>query len=218
MSLFPNTGGATVSAPAATITYAATAHTGSGATSYTYSSFSLSTADATRKVVVACNSGFGTRTVSSITVGGVSATYVRRQAGAAYSVELWEAAVPTGTTGDIVVVWSGAQNFCSIGVWAVYNAASTVTATAVSTANPLSASVTVSDGGVSIGAANASDAATATWTELTENYDTRADPVTFAARMTGANKEYAAGGSPTVTCTWTTSTNPAMVLATWDKG
>ena len=216
MSLIPIH--APFSSPDASITYVTSVHSGSGSTAYTYSAVSLSVVDATRKIVVSCHAGFGTRTVSTLTVGGISATYVGRQSGGAYSVELWEALVPTGASGNIVVTWSGAQNFCSIGVWAVYNAAATVTTTAISTASPLSASVAVSAGGVSIAAAHTSDAATATWTELTENYDTRADPVTFAARMSGANKAYAAGASPTVTCTWTSSTSPAMVLAAWDKG
>lgn len=203
-----------------TLTFTETPNSGVGLTEYTFSGASISTAAANRKVVVCVAGGFGTVTVSALTVGGIAGTLVGRQAGGAYTVEIWEAAVPTGTTADIVVTWSGAQSFCSCGIYAMYGAAAAYSAVAMSTAAPLSAAVAVPFGGASIAIGHTADAATATWTELTEDFDEREDPVTFAARMSGASKAYgmAGGSSPTVECAWTASTGPAMVLASWAPG
>lgn len=201
-----------------TVTFTATPNNGSALTTYTYTGVSFSTAAAGRKIVVSVHAGFGGTTVSTLTIGGISATFIQRaNAGSNYVVEMWEATVPTGTTGTIVVTWNAGQNFCSVGVWAVYNAAATYSAAAVSSADPLSASVAIPANGCSIAAAHTADAATATWTTLTENYDERADPTTFAARMSGASLAFGAASSPTTTCTWTASAAPNMVLVSWGQ-
>lgn len=89
-------------------------------TVFTESGASLGAADSTRliQVAIATWDQFN-RTISSVTIGGVSASpvtgmgYVRTgQHGAA----VYEAAVPTGTTGDIVVTFSGLVNRCQV-VW-----------------------------------------------------------------------------------------------------
>ena len=94
----------------------------------TFSAVSLGTASATRKIVVGVAAGGGNvDSITSVTVATISATLVIASGGgtSAYT-ELWQADVPTGTTGDIVVVSSGvdAKGRMGIGVYAVYDAAS----------------------------------------------------------------------------------------------
>ena len=201
----------TTSSPV-TLEYVGNAVSGANATAYTFSSHALGTAGATRQVVVgASGTTSSVIAVSTLTVAGVSAALVVASPAAGEgSTELWVAAVPTGTTGDIVVTWASAQARCGIGVWAIFDAATGASATAVSVAAPLSASLTIPPGGVGIGQAHVATGATATWANLTEDFD--AD--TEASRdYSGASSDTA--GSPTITCTWTSSANPAMAVAAW---
>lgn len=102
-------------------------------TSYTFTAVPISTASAYRRVLVLIN-GTGSasgRTLSSVTIGGVTATsHVINVSSSTYSSRMVSALVPTGTTADIVITYSGSMNDCSIGVWALYNVASTPRLTA----------------------------------------------------------------------------------------
>lgn len=99
-------------------TYRGTSTFGAGATA-TYTNFSIGTASSDRVVFVAAWMLSATaRSISSITIGGVTATLVvgdtatRNQ-----NVVLYRATVPTGTTATIVVTWSGSANNSGIDVW-----------------------------------------------------------------------------------------------------
>ena len=86
--------------------------------SYTFSSQSLGAEDDGRYIIVAFGSQESTAT--AVTVAGVSATKLvdAPDAGAAdENASLWIAAVPTGTTGDIVVTLDSNSTCCGIGVW-----------------------------------------------------------------------------------------------------
>ena len=76
----------------------------SNLTAYTFSGLSLGVAATNRKIVVVVG-GFadGGETISSVTVGGISAEPVISQAATNTFLEMWQADVPTGTTGDVVV-------------------------------------------------------------------------------------------------------------------
>ena len=92
---------------------------------FTFSSQALGAAASDRYIVV----GAGWRRVStsptltSITVGGVSCTIPAgaKLDGTVSGCALGIAAVPTGTTGDVVVTLSHSCTTSSIGVWALYN-------------------------------------------------------------------------------------------------
>ena len=162
------------------------AHIGADANTFTFSGKALGVAWSNRKIVVAV-SGEETgaaRTISSVTVGGVSATVVvsANAGGNTNLAALYVATVPTGTTGDIVVTWSGGVNTCAVDVYRLINSKSTANATGTDTTVGASeeetASIYVPGGGVAIAAWTTDSSAgtrTTTWTNITEQTDREID-------------------------------------------
>ena len=99
------------------MTYQTAAQSPSDLTTYTFSSQAIGTASSNRRVIIGTVGFAGIRTVSSLTVGGISASLVKRQQQGSVTAEIWIATVPTGTTADVVVTWSGGQTRCAIAVW-----------------------------------------------------------------------------------------------------
>ena len=166
-------------APAAIVTFTATAVDAVNRTTYSYSSQSFGDADASRIVVVGISHGGTVTEASGVTIGGVSATKaigVTGGSGGAVS-SIWYAEVPTGTTGTIAATISGGAGQCAISVFAVIGANSTPTDTGSHTGSVMTANdtINVSDGGVIIGNQNSSPHAAPTrthsWTNLTERAD-----------------------------------------------
>lgn len=116
----PNVIGASV---ASLVFQATTQQTSS--TNYTFSSQAIGQATASRYVIVAAHLySNSARTISSLTVGGISATQVITQSVTnffAYRASIYIVAVPTGTTADIVVNTSGVCELMTISVWAAYD-------------------------------------------------------------------------------------------------
>ena len=154
------------------------------ATNYTFSSQAIGTASSTRYVIVAAHLySNSARTISSVTVGGISATQVITQSVVnfySYRASIYIAAVPTGTTADVVVNTSGVCEQMTINVWAAYdlNSATAVdsdsaTSTGSSTFNI--PAMTTSADGVALASCvynrNGSGSAFA-WTNATERSDT----------------------------------------------
>lgn len=88
-------------------------------TTYTFTSQSFGAAAATRDIVVLVNGrGFTARTISSATIGGVSAAVDASQGYTGIVVAAIRARVPSGTSGTIAITFSGA---CDLGCYcAVY--------------------------------------------------------------------------------------------------
>ncbi len=142
------------------------------ATSHTFSAVAIGTAASDRLVAVcAGNSGYG-QTISSVTVGGVSAS----QEVAVYytsALDIWVAAVPTGTTADIVVTFTGSAE-CGISVWPIYGASGTIYDTlSHSNANPLTGTIDCEAGGAIVAGCSGSgpDTLSWTWVGVTEDHD-----------------------------------------------
>ena len=166
-----------VAASIESYTYEAT-YTGSeAATEVTYSSCDIGTADADRWVVITINSaGGGSSSVSSVTIGGVSATITRT----AYDSHEQEyaaiayAKVPTGATADIVVTYSSTTPN-RIGVFTiVLSSGATLAEYAgyVDTNGDLSTTIDIAENGVVIAAyCTGKQTANHTWTNMTERYD-----------------------------------------------
>ncbi len=198
----------------ATVSYTAQAViTTNSASPYTHSSQAIGTADASRQVVVGVNCQDSGVTVSALTVGGVSASQIIGATdgnNADNRVELWAASVPTGTTADIVVTYSGSPQNCCIGVWAIYGASTSAHDTASDDAAPNAPSIDIPAGGVCIGFANGQG--TYSWTNLTESFDATMEGSTT---YTGASDAFAtAQTSLTITCD--SSTNDQItVVASW---
>ena len=199
----------------ASLSYRANYSDTTDASTYTFTSADIGTATNRSLVVVAIHA-FG-NAVTSVTIGGVSATRTVRE-GANAIVELWQASGVSGTTGNIVVNISGGSTRCLVGVYALYNLRNN---TVVSSGNTLAISGsslsrtlnTIVDG-VLIGAATANASGrTYTWTGASENYDT----------VLEAAQSYSAASTTTTSNTTTTvsfsiaggSTAMSYVVAAW---
>ncbi len=87
---------------------------GSTAQTFTVSGATLGDAASNRTIVVAAGGALnnsGTRSISSLTVGGSSATFIaRKNSGGGNTMEFWSVALSSGTSGDIVATFSGGNN------------------------------------------------------------------------------------------------------------
>lgn len=168
--------------PASLIFQATTQQT--SATNYTFAGQAIGSATPSRYVIVAAHLySNSARTISSVTVGGISATQVVTQSVVnffSYRASIYIAAVPTGTTADVVVNTSGVCEQMTISVWAAYDLNS---ATAVDSDSATSSgsstfnipAMTTSADGVALASCvynrNGSGSAFA-WTNATERSDT----------------------------------------------
>ena len=172
-----------------TPTFEASYSSTSDVTTYTFASADLGTPDTDRYIVVGTGgprSSAGARTVSSMTINGVSATFAGRQ----HTInnngnEIWYAPVPTVATGD-----------CGIAVWSVLNLGTIqdVQGDGTSTTAALSISISGGEGAVSFcHQVDSGNATAATWTTATERSDDVSESVysytsadyTFSAASNG---------------------------------
>ncbi len=191
-------------------------------TTYTFASQSLGTETADRFIVAAIN-GTGSaqgRTVSSVTIGGVTAGVVVTADNLGGVTEIWQTTRvvdggPTGTSGTVVVTFSGSMFNAQIAIYAVKGANSnTPTATATDTSAPLSQSLSAPAGGVAIAAARA--AATpgdTTWSGLTEDTDQLGDG--GISRGSSASAELTSAATPTISASWGAGTATGLAAAAW---
>lgn len=185
----------------------------------TFSTRAIGTAAANRLVVVGVTgfNGVALRSVLSLTVAGVSATIVKATPGTNGAAEVWIAAVPTGATGDIVVTWSGGVQRTGIGVWAIYGASATAYDTGNSTADPLTDTINIDNGGVLIAcefSQGSGGTVTTTWTNITENYD---ESIEGNTSQSGASDAFAtAQTGRTITATFSAGTvDQALAMASF---
>lgn len=188
------------------------------ASSYTFSAKSLGAASADRKIVVAAlrNSGGSTAGVSSMTIGGISATLiVAKNHVNECNSELWQANVPTGTTGDIVVNWGSSANRMGIGVWAVTGAAAAAYATSSSGSSVDNLTTTINcpaSGCVIAGAAG--NSSTFVWSGVTERFEDA--PEGTNQKGSGASDNFAAAQTGlTVACATTGGGDSSMVVCSF---
>jgi hypothetical protein len=176
-------------------------------TTYTFTSQAIGFARSTRYVVVgvvARESPDTSAQTVTVTVGGIAATQVVLATSTAASgrnlAGLYIAAVPTGTTADVVVEFSGGVNFCGLGVWALYDLNSpTATNTATSTSSSQTLSVDVNANGVAIGLSFANSDPDFAWTGTTERFEIVSEG---DSQFSGADVTSVAGGTPVaITCT-----------------
>ena len=215
---FPNAGITPVTAA-----FTASAVTGSSATAYTFSSQALGTAGATRMIVInvtgSSNSG-GATPINTLTVAGVSAVKAKEQVSsgeAGYSQDIWYAPLASGTSGDVVVTFSGAQARCGIGLMAVYDADDSPTFTNGNSDDPMVATISCPAKGIIIGSCtmNADEGVpTTTWTNLTEKYDQNVESIQSHsgafATFDSAQTDLSITSNPSITVS-----RRAMPLAAW---
>lgn len=206
------------------ITYVTNVSDATDQTTYTFAGTSIGAASNDRVIVVTIGSRSNSaRTISAVTIAGVTATNIataNNTGGGAEIAAIYAAAVPTGTTGSIVVTFSGAMLRIGVGVFTLTGKPS-VTAFATSTVTPTGSSPTttisspINGAIVAVNFANSSGTASTVWTGLTERYDI--NPETASSGTSGASSTFtAAQNSLTVTATVTSVTvQQAMAVASW---
>jgi hypothetical protein len=214
----------------ATVTYLQSTNSTSDLTTYTFSTQNLGTAASDRYIIVnaATSVSSGAGSISSVTVQGISATSVVSKTQAANTANvntLWIVAVPTGTTGNVVVTAGSAAVRCGIALWSATGLGS---ATAYDTAvddtvlgvNP-SASTTIdceANGFIVSSSMIGNNATTSgcAWTGLTERYE---QTVESNATISGGSDDFATIQTGlTVTSAWTNNNvnaEAALVVASW---
>ena len=162
---------------AAAVTYTDAKSDNVGGASTTFSSVAIGTASSDRYVVaVATVRSAGTSDITmTCTIGGVSATSAATVASltsSAHRQNIFIAAVPTGTTGNVVLTFSRSAIRSMISVFAVTGIDGlTASATATSTASPGSGTITIPAGGIAIAGSYNILGGAYTWSNLTERHD-----------------------------------------------
>lgn len=196
---FPFTATGTVAAPVVSSFLSGNDLVDNASASKTWAGLSLGTAASDRKIIVGVTRriGTGTLVINTLTVGGVSATRIATfNIASGYQIEFWGAAVPTGTTGDVVVnVAEAGVGRISVILWRTTGVQS-FTATDSKTDNTISSrtlavSLNVSANGAGFAATyfNQGNLATTVWSGLTERYSTASSD--GGARVDGASADFA---------------------------
>lgn len=187
-------------------------------TTYTFTAMTIGTAASDRRVHVIAFASNGGVTLSSATIGGVSAT-INVQAATASSgqMAIITANVPTGTTADVALTWSAGQTRCGAMAWYSTGLTSDAAlATASATTNGATMTLTGSvNGGFALGGAWANGgSSTCTWTgspSPTEDVDVL-PPVMGTVMLTGARSS-TTGASATMIATLTSFTQAGAISA-----
>lgn len=188
-------------------------------TTYTFTSRAIGAA-ATGRVIVVAGMSINTAntTLSSATIGGVSATVIGN-ANANTSnwanTSLCYAVVPTGTTATIALTYSGSNYRMQIAVYALNNLVSaTPVASQTVVLNNTAMSLSPTTGVIGVGASSTlfSTNPTYTWTNLTKDLDTAGEATN--ERYSSAS-QYNAGGISSVTANASSSSNSSAICATW---
>lgn len=200
------------------LTYVTHLEQAGGTSTQTFTSAAIGTAASDRLVIVGIVIGKDSGTwsanpVSSVTIGGISATQVGSQilceGTATAALAIFAASVPTGTTANIVVTMA-ANGATDIVIWNATGLSSTTASdTKSDNATPFTQSLTVPTGGFGIGLAGGESVTSWTWTNLTE----RSDAASGIYVASGADTT--STGSISVTATNAAGTRAAMLLASW---
>jgi hypothetical protein len=156
--------------------------------------------------------------VSSATIGGVAAT-IQAQASddpASDVLALMTAPVPAGTTGTISVTASRGCVRAGLGVWAMTGAASETPydIRTASNSDPLTVALDVPASGAVVGVSgfgNASSAAT--WTNLSEDFDTAMES---GYSISGAHQAFSAAQTDlSITADPASASVTTLIAASW---
>lgn len=189
------------------------------ATTFTFNTSDIGAADNSRRIVVvvmASSTGTQVRSLSSLTIGGVTAT-IHANVSNSRSTSIASLPVSTGTTSDIVVTMNNTCANCTIAIYRLINFASAfpqdVDSTSTAGATSLTRNITVSERSFVIaGVCGQASSTTATWTGVTEDFDVLVESgmrTTASSTMTAGNASY------TVTCTASASIGMSLACLSW---
>lgn len=211
--------------PPAEVSNVSDAQSSSGASSFSFTSQAFGTVATNRKLVLAVSTAdYSDSNVTVVTIGGISASLAKAQASTngAIHTAIWQADVPTGTSGTIAVTLGNTSSGCGISLFRVVNAGTGPTAASDTGGAGLesaegavaSDTLTILAGGIAIGCAMTSNSSGNVWTYLTENTDD--DYEGGSHRHSSASIASAAGvTNQTITMTTPSAGNHAMALAAW---
>ena len=208
-----SSGAAAIASPS----YVTNTSANSATNSQSFAGVSIGTAASNRYVIATIyeskqSGNWSANPISSVTIGGVSATLAGTQVtNNATVVAIYYANVPTGTTATFA--WTLAANTIEtvLGVYRVVDLVSaTPTATASATTTNPSASLAIPTNGFGIGIAGVNTLTTFTWTNLTENFDVQAGASTASGAMNTSS------GTSTRTATPGTNDKQALTMAAWN--
>lgn len=180
-------------------------------TNYTFAGCDIGTAGATRRVLIAYEYNPNSATqVASATIAGVGATLHGECSFAGRCVGFLSAAVPSGTTGTVVLNFNGECHRCGIDVIATYDMAATHTDIEEDESSPFSQSLSVPEGGAAFGASYANYNSNYGWSGIAELAESQ---ITDSAgeRCSVAGSTFAEAGTPTISCTGP-SLDPAFLV------
>jgi hypothetical protein len=197
-----------------------TSTTTNAVTTPSFAGLNIGTADPTRIVVALIGHGpnSGT-TISGLTIGGVTATQApgtAHDSGSGAAVDIWYAAVPSGTTATVAfTVSSAAESRIVVTTYSVVGtgAAFSVGGGANATAASLSAAVSIPAGGGAIAYAYTHSASSGSGTPTNLTLDTNNVVVGTSTSYTGHNTT--GSGSTTMGVSWTGSTDSALAIVTF---
>jgi hypothetical protein len=172
---------------AGAITYLQSATDTADLSTYTFASQNLGSASSDRYIIVSFTTrllGTSTVTINSVTVAGVSATIIaqlRTSSSNTNAVCLAIAAVPTGTSGDVVVVISRTALRANIQLYSATGIDPTVVDSATSGVASPTYAIDVPADGIAVAALMAANVSSCAWSGLTERYDFIFDGSGFAS-------------------------------------
>lgn len=160
------------------LTYQTHAENTSSLSSYSFTSQPIGSAQADRYVIVGIGWANLSPTISSVTIGGVSATNIATNANANGNSALYIALVPTGTTANVDIAFSGATGIhCGIAVWSATGLLSTTAVSSGNNSSSATPSVTLTtvNGGfvvayAHVGSNTSYSNTTVPWTGVTQSW------------------------------------------------
>lgn len=194
----------------ANVSYIGTTINNNGtATTATFTSAAIGTADTNRTVfVVVRQSNGGTYALqpTGVTIGGNAATSLLGTGASGASVSIWAYKLTTGTTANIVVTWtSGGTLSTSISVYRAVNV-TTLAANASSTYitnKTATLNVTSTASGFVIGAGSDDNSTGATWSGLTIDYNGTNGTNGTSSWATSASGYFTGSGLKSISSTFT---------------
>ena len=211
------------SAPPSTavVTYITFTGISTNTTVYTFTNVNVTSAGL---IAVAIHSeGQTSGILSSVSIGGVTATIAIQKnevLGSGRIISAIAYARITGTTATVVVSYSGSQSRCLIGVWRINdnNSDTPISTNSVSAASGTGLSMGLTNTSLTnvgvMAQTNGTQNTTVAWTNATVRYNTA---LVNSTQMSGADYTTTTSGTRTITTSFTTSSQPIVLVgAVWN--
>jgi hypothetical protein len=188
---------------------------------YTFSGMNFGSADAARLIVIAValgeqpGGGGDAPAITGVTIGGVAGTSVVSALGGGHRVHIWQALVPSGTSGTVVATLASSGYNCSIGVHRIVTGTQAVRNTGTDTGSglsPLSIAATVPTSGYGVVVVSSSNNPHVP-TSYTERYENATGESGGSGNQTHSGGDFTA--TATIICDTNSNAGAAMAYASW---